>query len=58
MSNKITVRTKQGKKTFKNLKAAAKAAGMPYMTFYMRVRAGLPVSTAFKAPVREYRRAA
>lgn len=58
MSNKVTVRTKTGKKTFKNLKAAAKAAGMPYMTFYMRVRAGMPASTALKLPVRGYRKAA
>jgi len=58
MANKITVRTKKGKRTFKNMMAAAKAAGIPYITFYMRVRAGLPASTAFKAPVRPYRKAA
>lgn len=58
MANKITVRTKKGKKTFKNLRAAAKAARMPYITFYMRLRAGLPASTAFKAPVRGYQKVA
>jgi len=44
------------KKVFKSIRLAAKAAGIPYMTLYMRVRAGMPVTKAMKQPVRVYKR--
>lgn len=57
MSNKITLGTK--KKSFGSIRLAAEAAGIPYMTFYMRLRAntgGLSwkAGKAFKQPVRKY----
>ena len=52
--NKITIRTAAGKRTYPNMKAAAAAAGINYLTLYMRVRAGMAPSAAFKAPVRKY----
>lgn len=58
MAKKLIIRTKNGKRTFKTIKEAAKALKVPYMTAYMRMRAGMPPSKAFKQPVREYRRAA
>lgn len=42
------------KKVFKSIRMAAQAAGIPYMTLYMRVRAGVPVVKAMKQPVRKY----
>ena len=42
------------KKVFKSIRLAAEAAGMPYMTLYMRLRAGVPVTKAVKQPVRKY----
>lgn len=44
------------KKVFKSIRLAAQAAGIPYMTLYMRVRAGVPVAKAMKQPVRVYNR--
>lgn len=46
------------KKIFKSIKLAAKAAGIPYMTLYMRLRAGDKPATAVKKPVRAYNKAA
>jgi len=42
------------KKSYKSIKEAAQAAGVSYMVFYMRLRAGKPVAQALKAPVRPY----
>ena len=59
MANKITIRLNGRKRTFPTIRAAAKAARMPYITFYQRVKQlGMPPSTAFKKPVRTYNRAA
>ena len=54
MSVKVSMGTK--KRVFKSVRLAAKAAGMPYMTFYMRLRAGVKPVTAAKKPVRVYTR--
>lgn len=59
MSNTVSLGTK--KKSFKSIRLAAEAAGVPYMTFYMRIRngtGGLQWSSgkAFKKPVRVYKR--
>lgn len=50
----VTIKLGNKKKSFKSIRLAAEAAGMPYMTFYMRLRAGDKVTTAMKKPVREY----
>ena len=50
----VTIKLGNKKKSFKSIRLAAEAAGMPYMTFYMRLRAGDSVSTAMKQPVRKY----
>ncbi len=42
------------KKYYRSIKLAAKAAGVSYMTFYMRLRAGDKPSVAAKKPVRKY----
>lgn len=42
------------KKQFKSIRLAAEAAGVPYMTFYMRLRVGGQASTAATKPVRKY----
>jgi hypothetical protein len=52
MSNTVSLGTK--KKAFKSIRLAAEAAGMPYMTFYMRLRAGMKPGEAVKKPVRKY----
>jgi hypothetical protein len=44
------------KKSFKSIRLAAEAAGVPYMTFYMRLRAGDKPAVAAKKPVRIYKR--
>lgn len=59
MSNTVSLGTK--KKQFPSIRLAAEAAGVPYMTFYMRLRAdtgGLnwKAGKAFKKPVRVYRK--
>jgi len=54
MSVKVSMGTK--KRVFKSVRLAAKAAGMPYMTFYMRLRAGVKPVTAAKKPVRVYKK--
>jgi hypothetical protein len=56
MSNVISLGTK--KKSFKSIRMAAEAAGVPYMTFYMRLRFGVKPVEAFKKPVRKYVRKA
>lgn len=61
MSNTVSLGTK--KKAFKSIRLAAEAAGVPYMTFYMRLRSdkaagglGWKASTAFSKPVRKYQK--
>jgi hypothetical protein len=56
-----TVSTGTKKKQFKSIRLAAEAAGVPYITFYMRLRAaekqgglGWKVTKAMKQPVRKY----
>lgn len=44
------------KKSFKSIRLAAEAAGVPYMTFYMRLRMGLNAHKAMKKPVRKYQK--
>lgn len=52
MSNVVSLGTK--KKQFKSIRLAAEAAGMSYITFYMRLRAGMKPGEAVKKPVRKY----
>jgi hypothetical protein len=52
MSKSISMGNK--KKVFKSIRLAAEAAGVPYMTFYMRLRMGTPAPIAAKKPVRKY----
>ena len=54
MSNTVSLGNK--KKVFKSIRLAAEAAGVPYMTFYMRLRMGKPVKAAMKYPVRKYQK--
>lgn len=44
------------KKVFKSIKLAAEAAGVSYMTYYMRLRMGNKPVTAASKPVRKYNR--
>lgn len=44
------------KKAFKSIRLAAAAAGVPYMTFYMRLRMGTKPVTAASRKVRKYER--
>lgn len=50
----VTIEMGKKKRKFKSIKEAAEAAGMPYITFYQRLRAGMPPAKAIKMPVREY----
>ena len=50
------VSTGSKKKIYKSIRLAAEAAGVPYMTFYMRLRMGMPATKAMKKPVRVYKR--
>lgn len=50
----VTIKLGNKKKSFKSIRLAAEAAGMPYITLYMRLRAGMTPSQAIKTPVREY----
>lgn len=50
------VSTGSKKKVYKSIRLAAEAAGVPYMTFYMRLRMGMPAGKAMKKPVRVYKR--
>lgn len=50
----VTTGTK--KKVYKSIRLAAEAAGMEYITLYMRLRAGMSVNKAMKKPVRVYNR--
>lgn len=44
------------KKAYKSIKMAAAAAGVPYMTYYMRLRMGTTLKQAATKPVRVYNR--
>lgn len=44
------------KKVYKSIRLAAEAAGMSYMTFYMRMRAGVKPAMAANKPVRKYQK--
>lgn len=48
------VSTGSKKKVYKSIRMAAEAAGISYMTLYMRLRAGKPVAKAMKEKVRSY----
>ena len=50
----ITIEMGNKKRKFKSIKEAAEAAGMNYISFYMRLRAGMPPAKAIKKPVRQY----
>lgn len=52
MSKSISMGPK--KKVFKSIRLAAEAAGVPYITLYMRLRMGMSVNQAMKTPVRKY----
>lgn len=52
MSKSISMGNK--KKVFKSIRLAAEAAGVSYMTFYMRLRMGMNANQAMKKPVRKY----
>lgn len=52
----VTIKMGNKKKSFKSIRLAAEAAGMPYMTLYMRLRAGVKPVTAMKKPVRKYQK--
>lgn len=50
----VTIKLGNKKKSFKSIRLAAEAAGILYMTLYMRIRAGDKPATAIKKPVRQY----
>jgi hypothetical protein len=52
----VTIKLGNKKKQFKSIRLAAEAAGMSYITFYMRLRAGDKPVTAMNKPVRKYQR--
>lgn len=52
MSNTVSLGTK--KKQFKSIRLAAEAHNIPYITLYMRLRAGMKPGEALKKPVRKY----
>lgn len=50
------ISTGNKKRQYKSIRLAAEAAGVKYITFYMRLRAGDKVATAMCKPVRKYER--
>lgn len=52
----VTIKLGNKKRSFKSIRLAADAAGIPYMTFYMRLYSGKKVATAMKKPVRKYQK--
>lgn len=48
------VTTGNKKKSYKSIRLAAEAAGVPYITLYMRLRMGMGVKQAMNTPVRKY----
>lgn len=49
-----TVQLGNKQKKYRSIKEAAEAAGVSYMTFYMRLRMGEAPKAAMKKPVRKY----
>ena len=54
MSKSISMGNK--KAVHKSIRIAAEKAGVPYITYYMRLRMGLTPAQAAKKPVRKYER--
>lgn len=52
----VTISLGNKKKSYCSIKLAAEAAGVKYITLYMRLRAGVAASTAVKKAVRKYER--
>lgn len=52
----ITLSLGNKKRTYKSIAEAANAAKVPYITLYMRLRAGVKPVTAIRKPVRKYER--
>lgn len=50
----VTISLGNKKRTYRSIKLAAEAAGMNYITLYMRLRAGDKPATAVKKAVRKY----
>ena len=50
----VTVDLGNKKRKFKSIKELADAAGVSYITMYMRLRMGTKPATAMKKPVRQY----
>lgn len=50
----VTISLGNKKRSYKSIKMAADAAGVKYITLYMRLRAGEKAATAVKKPVRKY----
>lgn len=53
----VTIKLGNKKRQFKSIRLAAEAANIPYMTLYMRLRAGMPAGKAVKLAVRKYQKA-
>ena len=51
-----TVSMGNKQKQYKSIKMAAAAAGVPYITYYMRLRMGMTAKQAATKPVRQYTR--
>lgn len=55
MAKQIKFRTHKRRVKFDSIREAAAAAGVPYMTYYMRInKLGMSPSEASKKPVRSY----
>ena len=52
----VTIKLGNKKKQFKSIRLAAEQFQMPYMTVYMRLKAGMSPAKALKMPVRVYNR--
>lgn len=52
----VTLKLGNKKRIFKSIRLAAEAAQMPYITLYMRLRAGVKPVTAMNKPVRKYQK--
>lgn len=52
----VTLSLGNKKKTFRSIREASEFTGIKYITLYQRLRIGMPVSQAFKKPVRKYAR--
>lgn len=52
----VTIKLGNKKKQFKSIRLAAEQFQVPYMTVYMRLRAGMSPAKALTMPVRVYNR--